>query len=201
MSVDGKIALPTKVQTAISTDEDLRRVHELRANCDCILIGIGTILADDPSLTVKQAYVPGARNPTRIVLDSMGRTPVNAKVLDSRAKTIIAVSERCRKGEIGNAELVRCGKDRVDLGLLMKELGKRKLKNLLVEGGGSVIWSFLDAGLFDELNVYIGNMVIGSGPTLADGSMVKSLDETVKLRLAKVEQFGDGVLLKYLPAR
>ena len=81
----------------------------------------------------------------------------------------------------------------------MKELERRKVKRLMVEGGGRVIWSFLKEGLFDELNVFVGSLVIGGGPTLADGSNIKSLDDTVKLRLDKVECLGSGILLRYLP--
>ena len=199
MSIDGKIALPTRVQTRISTDEDMRRVHELRANCDCILVGIGTVISDNPSLTINKKYVPNSRNPVRIVVDSTGKLSTRAKVLDKQSKTIVAVSERCKRKRISNAEIIRCGQYKVNLKILMNELKKRNLNKLLVEGGGKVIWSFLNAGLFDELNVYIGNLVIGGGPTLADGSKVKKFEDTVRLKLVKVEQFGNGVLLKYLP--
>ena len=74
MSVDGKIALPARKPTRISDEEDLRRVHQLRATCDAVLVGVGTVLADDPKLTVKPEHATG-RNPLRVVLDSEGRTP------------------------------------------------------------------------------------------------------------------------------
>ncbi|HYS72013.1 MAG TPA: dihydrofolate reductase family protein [Thermoplasmata archaeon] len=91
MSVDGKIALPTRKQTRISDEEDLRRVHQLRATCDAVLVGVGTILADDPKLTVKPEYATG-RNPLRVVLDSEGRTPEDAHVLNRDAPTLVVTT-------------------------------------------------------------------------------------------------------------
>src|SRR5881628_2031966 len=105
MSVDGKIALPSRKQTRISDEEDLRRVHRLRAACDAVLVGVGTILADDPKLTVKPEYASG-RNPLRIVLDSEGRTPSDAHVLSREAPTLIVTSEACEK-TFADAEVVR----------------------------------------------------------------------------------------------
>ena len=199
MSADGKIALPTRKQTRISSEKDMKRVHLLRAGCDAILVGIGTILADDPSLTVKKKYVPNAKNPLRIVLDSKGMTPESAKVLNDEAPTLIAVSQRCRKKSIGKADIAICGRERIELPLLMKELEKRSIKRLMVEGGGGTIWSFIKKGYFDELIVFVGSIVIGGGPTMADGSAIKSLEETVKLKIDSVERFGSGILVKYLP--
>jgi 2,5-diamino-6-(ribosylamino)-4(3H)-pyrimidinone 5'-phosphate reductase len=199
MSVDGKIALPTRVQTRISDEEDMRRVYELRASCDAILVGVETVLSDDPSLSVRIGYIQHVKTPLRIVLDSRCRTPESAKVVNDEAPTIIATTNRYLIRRIGNAEVVRCGDRKVDLKMLMKELEKRKVKKLMVEGGGRVIWSFLKESLFDELNVFVGSLVIGGGPTLSDGSNIKSVDDTVKLRLDKVECLGSGLLLRYLP--
>jgi 2,5-diamino-6-(ribosylamino)-4(3H)-pyrimidinone 5'-phosphate reductase len=200
MSLDGKLALPTRKQTKISSEGDIARVHRLRASVDGILVGIGTILSDDPSLTVKSRYVPDAKNPVRIVLDSYGRIPEKSKVLNDDAPTIIAVSKKCRKKRIRNAEMLKTGSARVDIAALLGELKKRGIDRLLVEGGGRVIWSFLKDGLFDELNVYVGSVAIGGGPTLADGSGIKSLEDAVRLKLESAERLDDGLLLKYLPA-
>lgn len=200
MSADGKIALPTRAQTRISSPEDIVRVHALRASVDAILVGVETVLADDPSLTVKQEHAPGGKNPLRVVLDSRLRTPPAAKVLSPAAKTLIATATDAAGRKLGDAEIVRCGSGRVDLGLLLQELHSRGIKRLLVEGGGRVIWSFLGGRMFDELNIYVGPLAIGGGPSPADGSGIKSLEEAVKLRLNRVERVGDGVLLSYSPA-
>src|SRR5439155_1670076 len=92
MSVDGKIALSDGKAVRLSNEEDLRRVHRLRTEADAILVGVGTVLMDDPKLIVKTEYAKG-RNPLRVVLDSKGKTPENAHVLDGTATTLIVTSE------------------------------------------------------------------------------------------------------------
>ena len=91
MSADGKIALPSREGVRISNDEDLKRVHELRAACDAILVGVGTVLMDDPKLTVKKEHAKGP-NPLRVILDSDGSSPVNAAVFDGAAPTLVATN-------------------------------------------------------------------------------------------------------------
>src|SRR2546428_11138517 len=93
MSVDGKIALPDGQAVRLSNDEDVRRVHELRSTVDAILVGVGTVLADDPKLTIKSEYAKG-RDPLRVVLDSHGKTPVGEHPLARRGPTLIVPSER-----------------------------------------------------------------------------------------------------------
>jgi 2,5-diamino-6-(ribosylamino)-4(3H)-pyrimidinone 5'-phosphate reductase len=198
MSADGKIATKRRRQTAISNDSDKKRVHVLRNSADAILVGIGTVLADDPKLTVKEKYVPNPKKPIRVVLDSMGRTPTDASVLDGMAKTIIVTAEESDK-DFANAETIRCGKGRVALDELLPILEERGVRRLLVEGGSEVIWSFLRSRLADEVYIFIGSMVIGgdSAPTPAGGEGVGSIDEAVPLKLGNAEVVGDGVLLKY----
>ncbi len=198
MSADGKIALPTRRQTRISNEEDLLRVHRLRNQSDAVLVGIGTVLADDPKLTVKKRYVPDPKQPIRIVLDSTGRTPKNAEVLSPDAKTIIFVSEKFQN-KFEGAEIIVCGKERVNLPKLCHILDERGIKTLLVEGGEAVIWSFLKERLADEFNVFIGSMIIGGekSPTPAGGEGVKTEGDILGLDLKKVEKLGDGSLLSY----
>ena len=169
MSVDGKIAFPDGKAVRLSNEEDLRRVHRLRAAVDAILVGVGTVLMDDPKLTVKSEYAKG-RNPLRIVLDSDGKTPEAAHVLDGSAPTLIVTSEECLR-EFPRVEVLRCGKDDVDLRLLLERLAARDVRTVLVEGGSTVIWSFLHHGLADELKVFVASRVLGgrSAPTLAGG--------------------------------
>ena len=201
MSMDGKIALPTRKQTRISDEEDLRRVHQLRATCDAVLVGVGTILADDPKLTVKPEHATG-RNPLRVVLDSEGRTPPDALVLNRDAPTLIVTAVDCEK-TFPNAEVARLGKDAVDLHALLDYLGENGVKRLLVEGGGETIWSFLHARLADEVKVFVGSMVIGgrTSPTPAGGAGAQSLEEAVPLKLESAKPLGSGVLLEYAVVR
>jgi len=198
MSADGKIALRTRRQTRISNDQDKKRVHQLRNSSDAILVGIETILSDDPKLTVNSKYVRNPKNPIRIVLDSRGRTPRNALVLNGAARTIIVTNVKCRR-TFPNAETIRCGKDDVDLKKIMLILKKMRVRQLLVEGGSRVIWSFLKSRIADEVNIFVGSMVIGGdrSPTPAGGSGAPDERSMVELRLKDAKVLGDGVLLKY----
>lgn len=197
MSADGKIGFVTRTQAKISNKEDFRRLHRLRAASDAIIVGIGTVLADDPKLTVKREYSKG-RNPIRVILDSTGRTPAGAHVLDGNAPTIIVTNPKCTR-IFRNAEVIRCGKKQVDLTRLLEALSKRGVKRILVEGGESVIWSFLDEGLADEVKIFVGSIVLGGkgGPTPAGGPGVTEIENAIPLKLKKVSRFGGGVLLEY----
>lgn len=197
MTVDGKIALSDGRGARISHDHDLRRVHQLRASCDAIVVGVGTVLKDDPNLTVKPEYARG-ENPLRVVLDSDGKTPPDAKVLDGSAPTLVATTADCDR-TFPRAETFRAGKDEVDLQALLDHLTARGVRTVLVEGGSTVIWSFLRQRLADELKVFVGSAVLGgqSAPTLAGGEGFASLEDAVRLRLDRAERLGDGVLLEY----
>jgi 2,5-diamino-6-(ribosylamino)-4(3H)-pyrimidinone 5'-phosphate reductase len=197
MSVDGKIALVGGKRIKISDEADFRRVHEMRNSVDAILVGINTILKDNPKLTVKDKFVKNPRNPVRVVLDSRLRIPPDSKVLNGSAPTIVATTEDAPHRDI-NAEIIRCGKGRVDLKCLLEELWKRGIKSLMVEGGGTVIYEFVKEGLVDEINVFIGSIIIGGdAPTLAQGAGAKNEDEVIKLKLLECKPLGYGVLLRY----
>jgi 2,5-diamino-6-(ribosylamino)-4(3H)-pyrimidinone 5'-phosphate reductase len=201
MSVDGKIALADGKGVRLSNEEDLRRVHRLRASVDAILVGVGTVLMDDPKLTVKSEYAKG-RNPLRVVLDSRGRTPETAHVLDGSASTLIITSRESDR-QFPRAEVQRLGTHEVDLPALLDHLATRGVRTLLVEGGSTVLWSFLREGLADELKVFVSSRVLGgrAAPSLAGGQGVTSLDEAPGLRLERVKRLGDGVLLEYTVVR
>lgn len=198
MSADGKIALRTRRQTRISNEEDKRRVHKLRNSVDAILVGIETVLSDNPKLTVNKKYVRNPRNPVRIVLDSSGRTPKKAMVLNGATETIIVTNERCAR-IFPNADTIRCGKRQVDLEKLISLLERRGIGTMLVEGGSKVIWSFLQSRLADEVNIFVGSMAIGGekSPTPAGGEGAPDEKSIVALRLKRVRALGNGVLLTY----
>lgn len=203
MSADGKIALPSRRQTRISCDEDIERVQRLRSSCDAILVGIGTVLQDDPGLLVKEKYLKRQELPLRIVLDSRGRTPPSAKVVSAGARTLIVTTEAAERRDWGGGvEQLRLGPGpRVPLPPLLDELARRGVRRLLVEGGEEVIGSFVAGRLFDRFIIYIGSVVLGGhGPTPAGGEGAASLEEATRLKLLKVRRLGDGVLLEYEPA-
>ncbi len=197
-SADGKIALPNRRKLKISNEKDFERLHDLRNNCDAILVGIGTILEDNPALTIGLGKKTG-KNPTRVVLDTNFRTPKNAKVVDTNAKTIIAIGEKTIVKNKTNAEIIKCGVDEINIEKLLDELGKRGIETILVEGGETVMWSFLEKEIFDEFNVFISSMIIGgkNTPTIAGGKGISNNSIPPKLRLVSLEKIGNGVLLKY----
>ncbi|RQD82455.1 MAG: 2,5-diamino-6-(ribosylamino)-4(3H)-pyrimidinone 5'-phosphate reductase [Methanocalculus sp. MSAO_Arc2] len=211
MSADGKLSTRERRQVRISGTEDFARVDHMRADCDAILVGIGTVHADDPSLTVKSPILRKERllrgqeeNPVRIVLDSRAETPKSADILmKGKGKRIIAVTQQADPENIAQlreyADIILCGVDRVDLHCLLKELQIRGIRKVMVEGGGTVIWSFLSQGLFDELNVYLGAVIIGgmTAPTLADGEGFISEEQFTKLILDDVQQVDNGVLIRW----
>ncbi len=199
-STDGKIALPSRKQLKISCDKDIERVQMLRRRCDAILVGVETVIADDPKLTVKKEL----KQPIRVILDSKGRVSERFKVLDEKAKTIIFVRKDLNKViDRKNVEVIPCksSNDLINLDDVLEILYEKKINCLLVEGGGTVIWNFLKRNLFDEFYVYISPIVIGGKhtPTIADGEGVKDENEIIKLRLDEIKRLDEGILLKYLP--
>jgi 2,5-diamino-6-(ribosylamino)-4(3H)-pyrimidinone 5'-phosphate reductase len=195
MTADGKIAGKSRRQFRISSTEDMERVRKLRTESEAILVGVNTILADDPHLTVKGLSRDMA--PIRIVLDSNGRTPDQAEVLNDCARTIIVTNRRCARTWKG-AEVLRMGERAVDLHELMKELEARKVQRLMVEGGGETIWSFFNAGLVDEYRIFVGSMVLGgrTAPSPVDGDGFED-HGCVRLQLMSTQLLGGGVLLCY----
>jgi 2,5-diamino-6-(ribosylamino)-4(3H)-pyrimidinone 5'-phosphate reductase len=206
-SIDGKISNERRVQFKISGEEDIRRVDELRASSDAIMVGIGTVLADDPKLTVKSERLRKKRveegrnpNPVRVIVDSRCRVPLNSKILNGDAPTIVAVSESADVKKIRRvserAEVVVFGRDKVDLSLLMGHLCEKGIKTVMVEGGGTLISSLLKHGLVDEIYVYYGPIVIGGkdSPTICDG---RSFEKPLDLELISAERLGEGLLTKW----
>lgn len=198
MSADGKIALRGGAPLQLSDEADLRRVHEMRAHSDAILVGIGTILADDPRLLSK---APGAtRQPLRVVLDSRGRLPPQARVLDGAAKTLVLTAKGNGR-RWPNADTAEAGEGRVDLRLALRELHARGVQTLMVEGGATVIGSFLRAGLVDDLYTYVAPLVVGGGaPSLVEGPGAERGEHVLRMRLVAATPLGQGVLLHYAPA-
>jgi len=203
MSADGKIALPSRKQVRISCDEDIKRMYNLRNEVDAVLVGIGTILSDDPKLTVKEKYVKNPKQPLRIILDSSCRTPKDALVLNDSAKTLIITKKGNEKQfDKKHIEVIGCktyNEGYLDLSCVLDLLSKKGAKKLLVEGGSTVIWSFLEKKLVDDLFIYIGPYVIGGKdtPTVADGSGIKNENELLSLRTVDVKKLGLGVLIHY----
>jgi 2,5-diamino-6-(ribosylamino)-4(3H)-pyrimidinone 5'-phosphate reductase len=209
-SVDGKLSTREREQVTISGPDDFERVDELRAESDAVMVGVGTVLSDDPSLTVEDPVRTAVREaddrqrqPARVVADSTARTPTDARVLDDAARTYVLVAEsapeeRIEAIEAEGATVVVAGEGQVDLGVALTALAEEGIYHVMVEGGGELIFSLFEAGLVDELTVFVGPMVIGGrdAPTLADGEGF--LEAFPELTLVGVERVDDGVLLRWL---
>ena len=197
MSSDGKITSPSGKQIRISCDEDIKRMYKLRNECDAVLVGINTVLSDNPKLTVKEKYVKNPKQPIRIVLDTNCKTPVESLIVNDVAKTFIVTAKNCSILYGKNVEIVLCGTDDnglINLNQLLEILVKKNIHKLMVEGGGTVIWNFLEKGLVDDFYVYIGPMTIGgkNTPTIGEG---KSFEKFLKL--IDKRDIGPGKLLHY----
>jgi 3,4-dihydroxy 2-butanone 4-phosphate synthase/GTP cyclohydrolase II len=198
-TLDGRIATSTGDARWISGEEERRISHALRAACDAVLVGVGTVLADDPQLTVRM--VPGA-SPIRVVLDSALRVPDGARVLaDDAATTIVTTSASSgpRRAELRrrgvSVLVVGSGRGGVDLAQALRALLDAGVRSLLVEGGASVITSFLSAGLADRLVVGIAPRVLGAGTDAVRDLGVTEVARAVRVTGRSVHVAGDDVLI------
>lgn len=203
MSADGKIASPMRKQIRISCEEDMKRMYRLRNKCDAVLVGINTILSDNPKLTVKEKYIKNPKQPLRVVLDSKGRTPSNALVLNHIAKTLIITAKRIKKKYTeSHIEVINCRTDKkglIDVKEVLDILYRKGVRTLLVEGGGTIIWSFLKNKVVDDIFVFIKPCVIGGKetPTFAEGEGIKNEDDIIPLTIVKIKRVGLGLLIHY----
>lgn len=202
MTLDGKIATKTG-SSEISGKEDLIRVHKIRKEVDAIMVGINTVLADDPRLTVHKIESKQEDNPIRIVIDSKARTPLDFRVLNDEAPTIIAATESADPQKVKELEkkatLLQCGKDRVNLKSLMEDLAAMGIKTLMLEGGSTLNYSMLKKGLVDEVRVCVAPMIAGGkhAKTLIDGEGIDQMSGATKLKLNKNYDLGNDLILEY----
>ena len=194
ISLDGKIATRTGQSRWISSPESREDAHLLRRERDAILVGIGTVLADDPSLTARSAR--GGLPPLRVLLDHEMRVPESAHVLDGQAPTLVLTStradpERIRGLRRGSVEVAVLG-DRIDIHTVLHALEEREIRSVLVEGGATVHGSFLASGLFEEVILYQAPLLIGGkdAPNAIGGLGVAGLDEAPRLTIRSVERLG-----------
>jgi 2,5-diamino-6-(ribosylamino)-4(3H)-pyrimidinone 5'-phosphate reductase len=203
-SADGRLAYAGGRRARLSAPEDLVRVQQLRANADAILVGVGTVVHDDPSLRVHWDLLgqPEGRSPTRVVVDSTGRTPESARVLDGRTPTIVATSERCSRTFPPHIRTIVAGRTSVDLAELFVRLHDDGIRRLMVEGGAEILSSVLRGGWFDRLTVYYAPLIIGgaTAPPMASGPDSDGPEQTVELRQLALDRLGTGYVVTYAPA-
>lgn len=202
MSMDGKIATRTGDSKWVSSEEARADVHQTRAASDAVMVGIGTVLRDDPRLTARNPGV--ARQPVRVVVDSMARTPLESRVLDlDAAPTIVAVTARAHPQRVESlrargVEVIEAGAGgQVDLAKLMKLLGEREVASVLAEGGPTVAAALLECGIADKVVFYVAPKVVGGadapGPVGGDG--VGLMADAVGMSMDSVEVVGPDVKL------
>jgi 2,5-diamino-6-(ribosylamino)-4(3H)-pyrimidinone 5'-phosphate reductase len=204
MTIDGKIA--TNIgDSAISSKQDLRRLHRLRSSVDAIVIGISTVIVDNPRLTVRLVKRCGT-TPVRIIVDSTGRIPLDSKILKSASKinTIVAVTskasdKRIDKIKSAGALVIVAGTRTVDLKELFYILKKMGFNKILVEGGGELNWSVLQLGIVNELMVTVAPRIVGgrTATTLVEGDGYTKISEGIKMELIKISRQNNGEVILY----
>jgi len=204
MSLDGKIATRSGDAYWITGPQARDYGHQLRARVDAILVGVNTVIADDPLLTARPGGQEAQHQPWRIVVDSRGRTPLQARLLKQRGRTIIATTEaipqeRARQLEGAGAEVWRlpAREERVALEALMAELRRKDVTSVLAEGGGAVAGSLFDLGLVDKVVAFIAPIIIGGAeatPAVA-GRGVEVVARALRLREVEVERLEEDLLV------
>ncbi len=207
VTIDGKLTLARGVSSKeimkLMDQEANKYLHQIRAECDGIMVGANTVRIDNPNLTVR--YVEG-ENPVRIIPSSTGDIPLDSNVLKtSVAPTIIAVSERAPKERVEElkargVKVLTVGKEKVDFLQLLKELYSLGIKKLMVEGGSRVNWELLKEDLVDEIRLIHLPVVVGGDdvPSLTSGEGFKSLSSVKRFKIKRVFQCGNQVITEYI---
>lgn len=203
-TLDGKIAATSGDSRWVAGEEARAWAHVLRTKIDAIMCGVNNVLLDDPQLTARPGGEPSERQPLRIVADSRGRTPLDARVLGPGGKTLIATTEASADGwrdavQSLGAEVLVLPADtsgRVEMRELLEALGKRDIVSLLVEGGGVLHASLFAAGLVDKVHAIIAPKIVGGTmyPAVA-GEGAAHMSEAVRLRDVAVQRLGDDVAI------
>jgi len=203
ISIDGKISTRTN-DSKISSKEDSIRLHKLRSKVDAILIGKNTLLQDDPLLTVRHTK---GKNPIRVILDSKGTIPITSRIIktSSEIPTIIVVSKKITDKNLLKlkklpVEIIVSGENSVNLKLLMKKLSTKKIKTILVEGGGTVNWEFIKNNIFNELIVTLSPYLIGGNDSISfvEGKGFAKITNSPKLKLKSIKRLKNYLVLNYL---
>lgn len=206
MTLDGKIASRTGDSKWITNEESRNYVHKLRQKLSAIMVGIGTIIADDPYLTTRLEGVP-SRDPIRIVVDTKARIPLEANVLNlnSNARTIVAVTELAPaeklqkiKDKGGEVIITPLKNNKVDLNYLMKALGEKGIDSILIEGGSELNFSAIEAGIVDKVNAFIAPKIIGGNmaKTPIGGQGIELMKNALILNNIDIQRFGDDLMIE-----
>ena len=201
VSVDGKIAAAGGDAKWISGKASRKETHRLRSAHDAVMIGVRTLLQDDPRLTVRDVPFRG-ENPVRVIVDSHFRTPTRSKVVQGAGEvpTIVAfVDGNGSRLERRGVRTIRCRSrgGKVSLADLLKKLGRLSITSVLVEGGGGLITSFLDQKLADAITLFIAPIIVGGtrSTCLAAGRDIEKINKALRIRDVRYRRLGDDMML------
>ena len=201
MSLDGKIATVTGKSKWISSEESRRYVHELRNRVDAVIVGINTVLYDNPRLTCR---IENGKNPLRIILDSSLRIPLHSRILADK-NALIATTNSCDKSKIRKLEekgigviVVRTNDKKVDLKELMHELALRSITHVMIEGGSEVAASALKEGIVDKFIYFIAPKIIGGreAKTPIGGNGISEMENALPLKDVEMKKIGDDMVVE-----
>ncbi|ADD68095.1 riboflavin biosynthesis protein RibD [Denitrovibrio acetiphilus DSM 12809] len=197
-TLDGKIASSTGDSKWISSEASRTYTHYMRAVSDAILVGVNTVIADDPELNVRM--VKSDRDPFKIVLDPKGRMPLDRKLVENSADKLIYVT--CAESRITEAlrnkgaDVITLGGDgSLDLNVLSDELVERSILNVMIEGGGTTAGKFFDAGLVDKVNIFIAMMIMGGSVSSVGGNGVENVAQAYKLKEVQSKHFEGDLMI------
>lgn len=214
MTLDGKIATYMGDREWIFGDESRACLHEMRANYDAVMVGVNTIIRDNPQISCK---AQGGRDPIKIVVDSYGKTPLNSKVFiksvkdDHKPNVIIAVSDHISEDKIksltaAGAEVIICADEknddspygRVDLKKLLSNLGKKGITSILLEGGGILNASAIESDIVDKVSVFVSPKIIGGKDaiTSVEGQGSSLMSEALELKKVSYTVKGNDILIE-----
>ena len=202
ITLDGKLATRTG-DSKLSTKRDKIRVYKLRSKVDAIIIGKNTAKIDDPLLSIHNVK---GKNPIRIILDSNGTLDTNSRIIRTCSKipTIIAVSKKAKPRNLEKLKkfpitVLVCGNDKINIKNLLKILKQKKIKNVLLEGGGITNWIFLKEKLIDDIIITVTPYLVGGGTatTLVDGIGFSKIIGSTKLKLKNIRKVKNEIILHY----
>ena len=204
MSLDGKIAASSGDSKWISSEDARCYARELRQRNDAIIVGIGTVLNDDPRLTARDREgTPRAKQPLRIVVDSSARLPLSAQLFQEPGPVMVATAHatgdrtEALRGAGAQVMSLPAEDGSVDLSALLKELGEREITSLLVEGGGALLGSFFDLGLVDKVVAFISPVILGGrdSPSPVAGVGAVTMANSMRLKRTRVDVIGEDVMM------
>ena len=203
-SLDGKIATYTGHSNWITGEEARQHVHVMRSQVDAIMAGVNTVIVDNPQLTARPNGNQTANQPLKVIVDSNARTPITALALKQPGKILVAVTEKAPREAVkslksAGAEIAYLPPHdgRVDLLELMRELGRRNITSVLVEGGGQIHGSLFDLGLADKVMAYLAPIIIGGEHAVQAiaGRGVRTVNNAHRLSRVKLQQLGNDILI------